>query len=357
MEQIHSPTIIELSNGFLGVFYHFFVKKHVANITNVDGRCRYLESFAAIFPFPVSDQVVRQHIDILNFIDDELLAEMQTYLNEHFDDVEISFDVIGIDLKGTGDRKFNDNFCFSNRRCEYLKSYPRVNNSGVSSDRCEYVYRFKKYLFFFINALNHSSKPVFFIDDGLYECLLHYNTFKKSRNDVERLKFEISMLTLVYRRQQGFDVHRGNFCLDDDNLRNVKNYFDNYPGISNALVMHEIKTEVLECDAFVSTDRIVMDICFRSKFAILWQQFFEMIIYGALSPNNIERLVVYNAFVGQEMSIAMPSNKQAKIEFVRKHNKYDFSQTVPPERFIILEQERYYHGDVSKWDSKRNFRF
>ncbi|KAL6957868.1 hypothetical protein U1Q18_045917 [Sarracenia purpurea var. burkii] len=435
LKLIHSPTTIKRSNGFLGVFYRrFFVQKHLANIANTDANCQYLNDHAAIFPFPVSEKLDQHDIGILDVIDDKLLDEMQTFLDEHFDGVEIRSicrkffanilnceeknvsekailaAVQGMDLKGlsannSGDKNFNDD-----EKCAYLESYPRVSDVGVlryksmynmllqvtelykipcntsaikydkeylvklpeinfyelysllnddflRSDRREYVYRFKKYLFFFINALNHPSKPVFFIDDGLFECLQHYNTFKKSRNDVETLKFELSMLTLVFRRKQTFDEYRGNFRLDDVNLKNVKAYFDNFPDVARFLVMNEVHSDVLASEALVSTEQIAMDVCFRGRRCRYIDYFFELIIYAALSPKSIKRLVLYNAFTGEETSVAMPSNKHAINEFIRRHNRYDFSQTVPPERFITLDEEFNYKGDVSKWDSKRKFKY
>ncbi|KAL6957871.1 hypothetical protein U1Q18_045920 [Sarracenia purpurea var. burkii] len=438
-EQIHSPSVITVSNGFLGSFTRFFVRKHVANIRNTDGHREYVENCAAIFPFPISDELVRHDIHILNVIDDKLMAEMQTFLNEHFDRAEIGpvcrkffanilncrqknvpektiveavkhLNLKGLPANNKDGKSSNDKSCFGNVKCEYLKTYPRVNDSGVSrhrkiydmivevtklygkpcnvqafkyqkdyllklpeinfyelysllnvdflnSDRREYVYRFKKYLFFFINTLNNPSKPVFFIDDGLYECLLHYNTFKKSRDDVETLKFELSMLTLAHRRKQTFDVHRGNYCLDDNNLKNIKNYFDNFPDIANALPKHETPPGQLKGEGLVSTEQVKIDVCFRSKTTNVIADFFKYIMYGALSPNNIERLVIYNAFRGEETSILMPSNKQAIVEFVRKYNKYDFSQAQKPKNYHIWGQESYFRGDVANWDSKQKFRY
>ncbi|XP_065219167.1 uncharacterized protein LOC135844758 [Planococcus citri] len=441
VEQVHPPCNGNHPNGFLGVFYHFFVQKHIANITNTDGYCKYLDSYAAIFPFPVIDRVVRQEIDILNSIDEDLFTEMQMFLNQHFDDVGIRsisakfFDNImnfrqknvpekailaavkGLNLKGlTNDNRscenFNDKFYFANDRCEYLKTYPRVNHTGVlryqtiyemivnvtkqygkscnsspakyepkyllklpeinlyelysllnvnflRSDRREYIYRFKKYLLFFVNALNNPAKPVFFIDEGLYDCLLYYSTYRKSRNDVERMKFELSMLTLAYRRKQSFDESqaRGTYNLNNTNLRDVKKYFDNFPGIANALVKNEILSNILESQAFVSTDRVAMDVCFRNAVRNQHKDFFELVIHGSLSPNNYRYLVIYNAYTGQETSIAMPSNKAAVVDFIKRYNKYDFSQVLPPEKFLTWGHECYYQGDVANWDSRRKLRY
>ncbi|KAL6957870.1 hypothetical protein U1Q18_045919 [Sarracenia purpurea var. burkii] len=120
-------------------------------------------------------------------------------------------------------------------------------------------------------------------------------------------------------------------------------------GVKNVSVMNEIAdNNVLECSVIVSTERIAMDICFRNKFRDSSRTFFKLIIYGALSPNDIERLVIYNAFIGQEISVRMPP-KDAIIKFIQKYNRYDFSQTVPAEKFITFELERYYQGDVANW--------
>ena len=163
----------------------------------------------------------------------------------------------------------------------------------------------------------------------------------------------------MYRRKQNFDENYRimTYRHDDANLREVKNYFDNFPGIANALVKHEIRSEYLESQAFVSTDQVAMDVCFRNTVRKQIRDFFELVLHGALSSTNFERLVIYNAYTGQETSIPMISNKRAVVEFIRKYNKYDFSQTLPPEKFLTWGHESYYQGDVANWDSKRKFNY
>lgn len=143
------------------------------------------------------------------------------------------------------------------------------------------------------------------------------------------------------------------YDMDEENLQHVKEYLQHFPNISTAVVNYEVKTDFLESTALISTEDTCLEARVSKKKRTNVKYFYELILHGALSPKNIKRLVIYNAFYGVESSIAMPENKEALIDFIRTYNRCDFSKPPPPEKFITQEREKYFKGDVANWDSRR----
>lgn len=400
-------------NGNLGVFYHFFIKKHVFNLTNVDGRCKYIENYASVFPFRVSKTVATDaHLSIFDVLDldFEFKMEIQFFLDEHFDNVNFG-DVCQLFLLNIyqfKETRFSSEDLVKSSACfqfgsevsrvfdkfgsrvrhpatgvGYLKTFPRLNRTGIerykklydtlvstmnffkksvlklsrkyddeyfaqlpeinflelysllsktffSKSRKEYVKKFKKYIFFFVHALNSETNPVFFIDDGLFECLKSLQKFKKSREDVFELKYVLAMMTLVYRRKQPIDQ---NFTeLNEQNLQHVKDYVQSLPNIESAIVDYEVRTNMLESTSLVTLEDVCLDACFRVFPRNSVNDFYDSILHAALSPKNVSKLIIYNAFLGVETWIKMPECKEKILEFIRTYNKYDFSVQLPPEK-------------------------
>lgn len=415
VKEIHQPCNFETpTNGFLGVFYRFFVKKCVFNLQNKDGRCKFVEKYASVFPFTVSRVDCSRSLPVLQLFDDRFQRRLQKFLNRHFDNVLIE-DIAPIFLSNIHkfrQQNFSENdakrltslvkilqngsfngdgehdkfraFRRGNYINTYLTNFPRLNEAGVARyknmyqtykqitllfhesevadcnkqqfmnlpeincyemfslldeeffiDRFDsYIALFEKYVFFFVRALDADEKPVFFIDSVLFECLKSLNKFEKSREDVFDLQYEFAMLTLVYRRKQPVDSRRPDYTIDQTNLMNVKNYIENVPGIGTALVDHELANDLLECTIFLYfEDGTCFDFYFSKIKRTGLSDFHFSILCGALSP-EVKRLVIYNAYRGQESSLNMPADYEKLQEFIRRYNQCDFTAPLPAEKFI-----------------------
>lgn len=435
VKQLHPPCN-KGSNGFIGKFHRVFIEKCVFNLTDTDGYHTFIDNYASVFPFHVSNEINRYRVKILDDFDEELWNEMQTFVNEHFDDVMIrsishvffanilnfkennfsegmlskllkNFNIEGLSMRNDENKSFMG-FRQTKEKCDYLKDFPRLSKHGavvynqlynlfvsvsalygepcvVSADkyrfsyltrlpemnfyelysllnskflitnRREYVYRFQKYLFFFINALNSESKPVFFIDDVLFECMKSLRTFRKSRDDVFSLKRELAAMSVIARRREAFHNRHMSIDLDEVNLQHVKEYVLNFPNISTAAIKPTLDTNLWQKTVLLSTDDSCLDTCVSKKRRTNVKDFYELIFYAAFSPKDIKRLVIYNAFYGEECSIAMPEDKEALVDFVRTvYNNHDFSRPLAPapEKFLTHGREKYFQGDVANWDSR-----
>lgn len=221
--------------------------------------------------------------------------------------------------------------------------------------RATYEKRFQKYLFFFIYALESTDNPVFFIDDPLYECLKAYVQYQRSPRIPDSLKQCIWLVTLVHRRSQPLDYlrHQGlNFYVDDQNLQDIRNYVEKYPGIETAVVDFSLPTSLAMLGISIVTEDTIFNVCYRNCEKSQVSDFYEGIIRALMCPVNIKKVTIYNAYTGVETSMLVPPRKREVLEFIRRYNNYDPTRPIPVESHFTRSLEPYFEESTIQWDDK-----
>ncbi|XKL67133.1 hypothetical protein PGB90_010553 [Kerria lacca] len=227
-----------------------------------------------------------------------------------------------------------------------------LNKEFFLHERSQYIKLFQKYIFFFRYAINSEQKPIFFIDDVLFECLKSYESYKNSRADIFDLQLAIGNIALVHRRKQPLDFRFTNkdYYVDVKDSEKIKKYIENFPNIKSATVEYEVNTDLLEFTIFMCTDDTLLSLVFSKN--VVTSRFYELIIKAAVCPRDIKWIIRYNAYTGTETLVEVPPNKKEIQNFIRKYNKCDFTMKLPPEKFLTWGLEDMFVENTIDWELK-----
>lgn len=201
----------------------------------------------------------------------------------------------------------------------YFKYLPEVNccellllleHRFYLDENERYAYLFKKYLFFFGHAVELSGEvhPVFFIDDALFACLTSLSTYLFSRASVLELEYELWMMALVHLRIYTSSKPRGPTVrtVDQQNLRRVANYVARKLSVDSRLFYETSLLYPIRHRNFYLREDIVYRLMYVDVQQLELRHFYELILKAALLERKVRRLVIYNAYTGEEMIIVMP---------------------------------------------------
>lgn len=242
--------------------------------------------------------------------------------------------------------KYDDYYFQTLPESNFADLYSLLDGYFFISRPQEYIQRFQKYIFFFIHALNNDSTSIFVIDDVLFECLKSLHRCKTKREDFTLIS-DLAMLTLVHLRTKAEVKDANNdYRVEPTVLRNIKTYVLNFPGIENAEIDIEVKTDYLHGWMLLRTGDTCFEMCYSMGERKYILNFLDRILCSILCPDDepIKHIVFYNAYLGQESRIAMPRNIGELREFVRFSNNYDFSQQEPNDEFLTRDLEGYFEN-------------
>ncbi|XP_065226692.1 uncharacterized protein LOC135849954 [Planococcus citri] len=134
MNQVHSKSTYKNGkpSSFRGALTKIFCKKVICNVAKNQKDAHY-DRLAAIFPFKVSKDVPKGELKIFEKFDDDFYAEVQFFLNRHFENVDA--------------RKMSELFLLNiwNFRLKYFPAkllLERLENPGVQHD--DYLSKFPR---------------------------------------------------------------------------------------------------------------------------------------------------------------------------------------------------------------------
>lgn len=193
VRQVHESDFSKTPNGYMGVFYRFFIRKCIFNLQNKDAHNKFVENYASVFPFKVKNEIVNQtKLPVLQLFNDNFKRILQSFLNKHFNDVLLD-DVASVflsniylfrqqhftgkdikHLKNSVEMMLKDSFdgCgeisnkfrafrLDNEVNGYLSKFPRLNENGVL--------RYKSYCQMYnkISQLHHKAEVQNYTKDYL----------------------------------------------------------------------------------------------------------------------------------------------------------------------------------------------
>ncbi|XP_065226683.1 uncharacterized protein LOC135849939 isoform X2 [Planococcus citri] len=217
---------------------------------------------------------------------------------------------------------------------QYFRELPERNFADLYSflddeffqyERSVYVSRFQKYLFFFVHALKVDSNPVFFIDDMLFECLKSLRRYKTVKKDVN-IKNDLAMISMLHYRMNLSDREKSgsDYHMSDATLERMKKYILESVIPRNPRLNVKYKTDLLVRMPF-RTDEACFKITYTKHDGI--KNIWECIISSVLFPENepVSCIINYNAFLGKEYRLNLPSNVEFLRNFVRLCSLCDVS--------------------------------
>lgn len=253
----------------------------------------------------------------------------------------------------------------------YFKYLPEINCCELlllletrfyESNSEKYVRLFKKYLFFFKNAIEREENPVCFIDDTLFACLQFkkdYETFREDKS-IYDCQWELWMMTLVHRRKHAtFSNQKINLQPDRNNLEILVTYMDTLPLESPkpAIVYHG-EPKYPRFKVFLLLHDSVFLINYRRKEKEHFEGLIGQILKSALLSREIKELKYYNAYSSKETTFEMPQTKDEIRRFihqltVRERNENRL-EPLYPLKFLLTPEVRKYFAKLPAIPRYRN---
>ncbi|XP_065226624.1 uncharacterized protein LOC135849908 [Planococcus citri] len=386
-DSVHPENTRETPSCFRGAFVQIFCKKVISNLSVNNQEDNFYDTLAAVFPFQVSAHVPRYKMKILQKFDSTFYREIRRFLAMHFDTINEAkiVELFLLNIRNFISNHFSAESLLARlenpegEHDDYLSTFHRLNAEGIEwfgflyqefvgaaqsygfhvsefYDNCDdeyflrlpernfadlysffdaeffdnhrsiYTRRFKKYLFFFIHALEADYiNPVFFIDDLLFESMKSLRRYKTVKEDIS-MKHDLVRITMLHYRMKLFSItsSRSAFSLSDTVLNRIREYISNRIIARNPRLNVKYETELIAWTPFRTNDA-----CFNVRYSrkIRIAKFLERLLFCALCPDEepVNCIITYNAFQGKEYRIDLPNGVEFVVRnFIRLCNTRSF---------------------------------
>lgn len=188
-------------------------------------------------------------------------------------------------------------------------------------NRETYVHLFKKYLFFFKNAVDRKEHPVCFIDETLFACLQfkrEYETFQEDKSIYDCV-WDLCMMTLVHCRRYLLDSKQEmKLKPDQSDLEKVVTYADELLNDVESVKVFYGETRFQRFNIFLLLDDTAFLINYSGRKGPNSYDWVGQTFKSALLSPEIKKLKFYNAYLGEETTYEMPQQKEEICSFIQQ---------------------------------------